>query len=60
MKSQKQSTKNSKLTKGKKLINNKKFIVGLIIGVVLVISGIIAFAYNSVSYTHLTLPTIGG
>ena len=32
MKSQKQSTKNSKLTKGKKLINNKKFIVGRISG----------------------------
>ena len=46
-KSQKQSTKNSKLTKGKKLIKNKKFIVGLIVGVVLVVSGIMALAYNS-------------
>lgn len=46
-KSQKQSTKNSKLTKGKKLIKNKRFIVGAVIGVVLVASGIIAFVYNS-------------
>lgn len=46
-KSQKQSTKNGKLTKGKKLIKNKKFIVGLVVGVVLVASGIVALAYNS-------------
>ena len=46
-KSQKQSTKNSKLTRGKKLIKNKRFIVGAVIGVVLVASGIIAFVYNS-------------
>ena len=46
-KSQKQPTKNNKLTKSKKLIKNKKFIIGLIVGVVLVVSGIIALAYNS-------------
>lgn len=47
MKSQKRSTKNGKLTKGKKLIKNEKFIVGLVVGVVLVASGIVALAYNS-------------